>query len=143
MEDYRRSLQEGKTVFVGVDVPCFSWHVTVRTEDQRSALVGIYRATGTFYDGYWIGIGAIRFVWYMRWVIVGFGFMIDWWHMERVVLSPHRASCLRSMVIGLRRTGKTAVSWRIFCPRGCSSVFGYQVCRSVIIGGLCGGGDNS
>ena len=35
MEEYRRNGQEGKTVFVGVDLHRFKWHVTVRTEDQE------------------------------------------------------------------------------------------------------------
>ncbi|NIM58435.1 MAG: hypothetical protein GTO16_05760 [Candidatus Aminicenantes bacterium] len=34
MEEYRRNGQEGKSVFVGVDLHRFKWHVTVRTEDQ-------------------------------------------------------------------------------------------------------------
>jgi transposase len=35
MEEYKSSGQEGKTVFVGVDLHRFKWHVTVRTEDQE------------------------------------------------------------------------------------------------------------
>jgi len=35
MEEYRRNGQEGKTVFVGVDLHRFRWHVTVRTEDSE------------------------------------------------------------------------------------------------------------
>jgi len=35
MEEYKRSGQEGKTVFVGVDLHRFKWHVTARTEDQE------------------------------------------------------------------------------------------------------------
>ena len=35
MEDYRRKAQEGKAIFVGVDLHRFKWHVTVRTEDQE------------------------------------------------------------------------------------------------------------
>ena len=35
MEDYRRNGQEGKTVFVGVDLHRFKWHVTMRTEDEE------------------------------------------------------------------------------------------------------------
>jgi hypothetical protein len=35
MEEYKRSGQKGKTVFVGVDLHRFQWHGTVRTEDQE------------------------------------------------------------------------------------------------------------
>jgi hypothetical protein len=35
MEEYRRNGQEGKTVFVGVDLHRLKWHVTVRTENQE------------------------------------------------------------------------------------------------------------
>jgi transposase len=35
MEEYKRSREEGKAVFVGVDLHRFKWHVTVRTEDQE------------------------------------------------------------------------------------------------------------
>ena len=35
MEAYRRSTEEGKVVFVGVDLHRFKWHVTVRVEDQE------------------------------------------------------------------------------------------------------------
>ena len=35
MEGYRRSGKEGKTVFVGVDLHRFKWHVTVRKEDEE------------------------------------------------------------------------------------------------------------
>ncbi len=35
MEEYGRSGQEGKSVFVGVDLHRFKWHVTLRTEDQE------------------------------------------------------------------------------------------------------------
>jgi len=35
MEDYRRRVGEGKTVFVGVDLHRVKWHVTVRTEDEE------------------------------------------------------------------------------------------------------------
>jgi hypothetical protein len=31
MKEYKSSGQEGKTVFVGVDLHRFKWHVTVRT----------------------------------------------------------------------------------------------------------------
>ena len=34
MEDYKRRGKEGKTVFVGVDLHRFKWHVTVMAEDQ-------------------------------------------------------------------------------------------------------------
>jgi hypothetical protein len=35
MEGYRRKAQEGKTVFVGVDLHRFQWHVTVIAEDEE------------------------------------------------------------------------------------------------------------
>jgi len=35
MERYRRKAQEGKAVFVGVDLHRSEWHVTVRTEDEE------------------------------------------------------------------------------------------------------------
>ena len=35
MGAYRTSGQEGKAVFVGVDLHRSRWHVTVRTEDQE------------------------------------------------------------------------------------------------------------
>ena len=35
MEEYRRKAQEGKAVFVGVDLHRLRWHVTVRTEDDE------------------------------------------------------------------------------------------------------------
>jgi hypothetical protein len=38
MEEYRRKAQEGKSVFVGVDLHRFKWHVTARTEDMEPDL---------------------------------------------------------------------------------------------------------
>ena len=35
MEGYRKRVQEGKAVFVGVDLHRFKWQVTVRTEDDE------------------------------------------------------------------------------------------------------------
>ena len=35
MEGYRRRVEEGKTVFVGVNLHRVKWHVTVRTEDEE------------------------------------------------------------------------------------------------------------
>ena len=35
MEEYKISGQEGKAVFVGVDLHRFKWHVTIRTEDEE------------------------------------------------------------------------------------------------------------
>jgi transposase len=35
MEEYRRGVEEGKAVFVGVDLHRFKWHVTVRTEEDE------------------------------------------------------------------------------------------------------------
>ncbi len=35
MEDYRRKVQQGKRVYVGVDLHRFKWHVTVMTEDEE------------------------------------------------------------------------------------------------------------
>ena len=35
MEEYRRRVEEGKAVFVGVDLHRVKWHVTVRTEDDQ------------------------------------------------------------------------------------------------------------
>ena len=35
MEEYRRSREQGKTVFVGVDLHRFKWHVTVMAEDAE------------------------------------------------------------------------------------------------------------
>ncbi len=35
MEEYRRSVEQGKTVFVGVDLHRLKWHVTVMSEDEE------------------------------------------------------------------------------------------------------------
>ncbi|NVM26392.1 MAG: hypothetical protein HWN70_10830, partial [Desulfobacterales bacterium] len=35
MEEYKSGGQEGKTVFVGVDLHRFKWHVTVMAEEQE------------------------------------------------------------------------------------------------------------
>jgi hypothetical protein len=35
MGEYRRRGEEGKCVFVGVDLHRFKWHVTVRSEDEE------------------------------------------------------------------------------------------------------------
>jgi transposase len=55
MEDYRRNGQEGKAVFVGVDLHRFKWHVTVRTEDQElfsGTLPGQWEALQRLLDRY-------------------------------------------------------------------------------------------
>ena len=55
MEDYRRNGQEGKVVFVGVDLHRFKWHVTVRTEDQElfsGTLPGQWEALRQLLDRY-------------------------------------------------------------------------------------------
>jgi hypothetical protein len=69
MEEYRRSGEEGKAVFVGVDLHRVKWHVTVRTEDEELF-------SGTVCGGCWIGIGGAVFGLSMRRAILGFGFMI-------------------------------------------------------------------
>jgi hypothetical protein len=38
MEEYKRSGQEGKNVFVGVDLHRFKWHVTVRTSTRWGSM---------------------------------------------------------------------------------------------------------
>jgi hypothetical protein len=43
MEEYRRNGQEGKAVFVGVDLHRFKWHVTVRTNSNPWCSVQFYR----------------------------------------------------------------------------------------------------
>ena len=55
MEEYRRSRKEGKTIFVGVDLHRFKWHVTVRTEDQElfsGTLPGQWEALRQLLDRY-------------------------------------------------------------------------------------------
>jgi transposase len=55
MEEYRRSGQEDKTVFVGVDLHRFKWHVTARTEDQElfsGTLPGQWEALRRLLDRY-------------------------------------------------------------------------------------------
>ena len=55
MEEYRRSTKEGKTIFVGVDLHRFKWHVTVRTEDQElfsGTLPGQWEALRQLLDRY-------------------------------------------------------------------------------------------
>jgi len=55
MEEYRRNGQEGKAVFVGVDLHRFKWHVTVRTEDQElfsGTLPGQWEALRQLLDRY-------------------------------------------------------------------------------------------
>jgi transposase len=55
MEEYRRNGQEGKTIFVGVDLHRFKWHVTVRTEDQElfsGTLPGHWEALRRLLDRY-------------------------------------------------------------------------------------------
>jgi transposase len=55
MEEYRRSGQEGKAVFVGVDLHRFKWHVTVRTEDQElfsGSIPGHWEALQRLLDRY-------------------------------------------------------------------------------------------
>jgi transposase len=55
MEEYRRNGQEGKTIFVGVDLHRFKWHVTVRTEDEElfsGTLPGHWEALRRLLDRY-------------------------------------------------------------------------------------------
>ena len=56
MEGYRRRVEEGKTVFVGVDLHRVKWHVTVRTEDEELF-------SGTI-PGHWEGL---------RWLLDRYG----------------------------------------------------------------------
>ena len=117
MEAYRRSVEEGKAVFVGVDLHRFKWHVTVRTEDElfSGTVPAHWEALRRLLDR-WQGC-SVRVVYEAGY----FGF----WLYDRVIgyggsaSSPHRVSCLRSMAIGSRRTGETVGSWPIFYPKGC------------------------
>jgi transposase len=86
MEDYRRSEEEGKAVFVGVDLHRFKWHVTVRTEDQElfsGTVPGQWQALQRLLDryrGYWIQVvyeaGYYGFWLYDRLVAYGAGCIV-------------------------------------------------------------------
>jgi transposase len=55
MEEYKRSREEGKAVFVGVDLHRFKWHVTVMAEDQElfsGTLPGHWEALRRLLDRY-------------------------------------------------------------------------------------------
>jgi len=55
MEEYRRRVEEGKAVFVGVDLHRFKWHVTVMSEDQElfsGTLPGHWEALRKLLDRY-------------------------------------------------------------------------------------------
>jgi hypothetical protein len=85
MEEYKSSRQEGKAVFVGVDLHRFKWHVTVRTEDQElfsGTLPGHWEALRRLLDRY--GEDSIK-------VVYEAGYFGFWLH-DRVV--AYEAQCI-------------------------------------------------
>ena len=85
MEAYRRSGEQGKTVFVGVDLHRLRWHVTVRTEDEEffiGTIPGHWEALRRLLDRY--GGCSIRVVYEAGY----FGF----WLYDRVL--DYGADCL-------------------------------------------------
>jgi len=75
MEGYRSKREKGETVYVGIDLHLYQWHITARTKDQElfsGNIAGRWEALLKLlgrYRGHRI---------YVVYEAGYFGFMIDW-----------------------------------------------------------------